>query len=115
VDVVGLTSGVKAITTGETHTCVLTSGGGVKCWGKGPLGDGTPENDYSREYFGQPTPVNVIGLSSGVTAIAAGTSHNCALTSIGEIKCWGDNFDGQLGDGTIINRATPVDVIFYAP
>jgi alpha-tubulin suppressor-like RCC1 family protein len=59
--------------------------------------------------------VNVIGLSSGVTVIAAGNSHNCALTSVGEIKCWGDNFDGQLGDGTIINRPTPVDVKLSAP
>ncbi|MGC9079806.1 MAG: RCC1 domain-containing protein [Nanopusillaceae archaeon] len=42
--------------------------------------------------------------------IAAGAAHTCALLSDGSIKCWGDNYDGQLGDGTNITRYTPVTV-----
>jgi alpha-tubulin suppressor-like RCC1 family protein len=107
VDVAGLGSGVQAIAAGGSHTCALTSGGGVKCWGDngfGQLGDGTTANKNS-------SPVDVAGLGSGVQAIAAGGSHTCALTSGGGVKCWGDNGFGQLGDGTSADKNSPVDVV----
>jgi alpha-tubulin suppressor-like RCC1 family protein len=106
VDVVGLTSGVKAITIGGPYTCALTTAGGVKCWGRnfaGQLGDGTDESRNA--------PVQVVGLTSGVKAITAGGHHTCAVTETRKVKCWGSNGSGQVGDGTTINRSTPVDVL----
>src|SRR5205085_2881853 len=105
VDVSGLTSGVAAIAAGSSHTCALTTGGGVRCWGgndNGQLGDGTTTQRL--------TAVDVSGLTSGVAAIAAGASHTCALTTAGGVKCWGRNVQGALGDGTVTQRTTPVDV-----
>ena len=106
VDVMGLSSGVKAISARWRHTCALTEAGGVKCWGgnhEGQLGLGT-RSDAN-------VPRDVVGLTSGITAISAGWRHTCALASDGGVKCWGSNHSGQLGDGTGINRNTPVDVV----
>ncbi len=208
VDVVGLFAGATGVAAGFHHSCALTSGGGVKCWGSnwaGQLGDGTysdrldagrcrrsfrrrdrrrggirsllrDRHGRRRQVLGKqrfrPTgrrdqglpvhsgrrrrtllrsdachggrrpllrqlplaqsssaggtilagqlgdggataslvAVNVTGLPGGVTTIATGKSHSCALTTAGGVKCWGQNNAGQLGDGTTSTRLVPVEV-----
>jgi alpha-tubulin suppressor-like RCC1 family protein len=91
VEVSGLPGGIRAIAAGGAHTCVLTAGGRVACWGAnhiGQLGDRTTTN--------RTTAVDVPDVSS-VIAIAAGSQHTCALISDGGVKCWGSNYTGELG------------------
>ncbi|MBN9366115.1 MAG: IPTL-CTERM sorting domain-containing protein [Comamonadaceae bacterium] len=105
VAVSGLGSGVAAIAAGRHHSCALTTAGAVQCWGNnnsGQLGDGST--------MGRSTPVAVSGLDSGVAAITAGSQHSCARTTAGAVRCWGSNFNGQLGNGTTTDSTTPVAV-----
>ncbi len=81
-------------------------GGGVKCWGWNDYGQ-VGDNSIAQRWI----PVNVTGLATGVSGIAAGNGHTCAVLLGGGVKCWGDNTYGQVGDGTSANtRLTPVDV-----
>ena len=105
--VIGLTSGVSAISSKGNHACALVNGG-VFCWGDnfaGQLGNGSTTKSNK--------PVAVTDLSSGVKAISAGINHTCALLDSGEMKCWGYNLNGQLGNGTngvLANSSVPVTV-----
>ena len=96
------------ISAGYGHTCAIYGSGGVHCWGQnslGQLGDGTTTNSA--------IPVVVAGLT-GVTSVAAGFSHTCALAQ-GVVKCWGYNDAGQLGDGSARTfSSTPVAVVGLA-
>jgi alpha-tubulin suppressor-like RCC1 family protein len=106
VDVVGLETPAVALAAGLYHTCALLAAGTVKCWGgnaSGQLGDGSLTD--------RPTPVAVSGLEAGTVALVAGLRHTCALTDSGAVRCWGRNFYGQLGDGTVSSRNTPVTAI----
>ena len=100
-------AGIVKISAGSFHTCALTNGGGVKCWGSNQFG----QMGVSLSLFSSSTPVDVTGLGSGIIAIAAGGSHTCALTASGGVKCWGLNQNGQLGDnGASLIRFAPADV-----
>jgi len=104
VAVHGLGSKVRTVSSGDTHSCALTTKGKVWCWGfngTGQLGDNTTTNS-SR-------PVAVVGLGK-VKAIDAGYLHTCAITTKGAVKCWGNNDSGQLGDNSTTNSLTPVEV-----
>jgi alpha-tubulin suppressor-like RCC1 family protein len=94
----GLSPGATALGSGFYVTWAATAGA-VRCWGeggKGTLGDGTTVDRQQ--------PVDVVGLSSGVTAVVAGAEFTCALMSTGSVKCWGTNTLCNLGahcDGTV--------------
>ena len=95
----------SAIAAGGVHTCAIRQGGAAYCWGlgrEGQLGNGT---NSVNEYFPRP-------VAGGIQfdSVAAGYMHSCARSSTGAIWCWGDNTDGQLGNGGNGASNVPVNV-----
>ena len=98
VNVEGLSEGVRAIAAGTNHSCTIDVAGAAKCWGAGDSGQLGAANNRSTN-----TAIAVQGLTAGVTGIAAGDSHSCAIHN-GMAKCWGAGDSGQLGAAN--NRST---------
>lgn len=93
-----------AITAGASHTAALDSEGKVWTWGlnaHGQLGDG--QGGTLNAYSDTPQRLNL----TGITAITAGRDYTIVLDSEGAIWTWGDNWSGQLGDGTMVRQLTP--------
>lgn len=92
VPVTGLRNVVTLAAAGS-HTCAATTDGLAYCWGSndaGQLGNGDSSRGKSL------LPQAVIGLT-GVTQLAAGINHVCALLSNSTVRCWGGNAYGELG------------------
>ena len=103
VAVVGLPGTAKAIAAGTRHTCAILSDGTVWCWGRnveGQLGEGTTGGARA-------IPTQVAGLV-GVTQIAAGFEHACALSEGEGVWCWGGNAFGQLGLAPTSSPSLPI-------
>ena len=98
VAVSGVT-GVIDVSVGLVHTCVILTGGTVKCWGDNTYGQVGTGNTTTPQL----TPVLVSGITTA-TSISVGASHTCVTLTGGTIKCWGDNTYGQTGNG---NNDTP--------
>lgn len=105
VAIANLNGGVTAVAGGGYHSLAIQNGA-VMAWGLnsvGQLGGGTIGGKNV-------TPQVVLGLDGGVSAIAAGLGHSLAIQN-GAAKAWGNNGDGQLGNGLTSTSATPVTVI----
>jgi alpha-tubulin suppressor-like RCC1 family protein len=93
---------------GGAFSCALLDGGDVKCWGKndlGQLGQGDTESrgDETGE-LGDALPPVDLGTGRKALTIGGGNTSMCALLDTHEIKCWGGNARGQLGQGDTENR-----------
>lgn len=96
---------VTAIACGDSHSLAVESDGSAWAWGDnahGKLGVGT-EDIFSF------TPVPV-ATHRALRAVAAGRNHSLGLTADGFLLAWGLNASGQLGDGTVEDRFSPVEV-----
>jgi len=92
---------VSFVTSGGTHTCVITTAGQVKCWGAegfGELGQG-PAHMGNIGDDERPLDVGNVQIGAAIVGLSAGIGQTCVITSTGAIKCWGLGSDGQLGYG----------------
>lgn len=101
---VGDLTDVTKVALGNSFACALRSSGRVSCWGSNVSGR-----------LGQPlsvgqstTPLEVPDLTDAVD-LALGRAHACAVRATGAVACWGENSQGQLGDGTFTSRSMPLD------
>lgn len=102
-------SNVTSIAGGTTSYCATTASKQLYCWGDnafGQLGVGSPEPFLT-------SPTLVTGLPAVDEVVGIGFNNYCAYVSQGRnVYCWGNNSNGQIGDGTQVNRYTPVLVTF---
>jgi E3 ubiquitin-protein ligase HERC3 len=99
---------VRAAASGQSHSCVILDDGRLKCFGannNGQLGQGDMSNrgDGPGE-MGDSLAAVSLGTGRNATAVACGWYHSCVILDDGQLKCFGYNNYGQLGQGDTINR-----------
>lgn len=104
-------AGHQYLGTNTSSSCAVLVSGSVMCWGRnerGQLGNGESGDDILEK-----KPVQVVGLDGSspartvVQMASRGSYHNCVLTQIAAVQCWGYQYAGQLGDGVGFGGGTP--------
>lgn len=130
-------TGATRIFGGELGACALVAGGAVACWGTVPFGGGSTGpltaarpiaglKDVTALALGTDLAcvlsksgdvacdagkgLTKIGGITGAVEIVVGAAHACARTAAGAVLCWGRNDQGQLGDGSTMDRSTATPV-----
>ncbi|MFT3765684.1 MAG: DNRLRE domain-containing protein [Minicystis sp.] len=104
----GTTYHAVALSLSGAFSCALLDNGQVKCWGynqDGELGTGDQNpHGYAAGTMGSSLPAVSFGTGRYAIAIASGSFHSCALLDNHQVKCWGANAEGELGDGDTTTR-----------
>ncbi|GAA5214733.1 Calx-beta domain-containing protein [Corallincola platygyrae] len=117
---IDLGTGVKAeqLSVGYLNACVVVTGGHVKCWGSNSygqlgLGDSNHRGDGKDELnvdlapgvseMGDDLPNVDLGTGRTAKKVFSGYRKTCAILDNDDLKCWGRNFDGALGQGSELN------------
>ncbi|MBA2661529.1 MAG: hypothetical protein H0U74_04495 [Bradymonadaceae bacterium] len=97
--------GYRQVTAGFNHTCAIRAqGGGVHCWGAndiGQLGNNAAGTDSNAAVY-------VFNLSTA-RSVSSHTNHTCVSRDDNQVRCWGLNSRGQLGNGSVVNAPVPVE------
>jgi len=106
---------LQPIAVGGTHGCATLDGTHLQCWGSNLQGQlGSPSSGFLVEPerpWQDPESQN----QKVIVKIVAGDRHSCVLIETGEIYCWGDNSQGQLGLGTEVAEATEPILVNLTP
>lgn len=100
---------ITQLTAGDLYVCALASDKKVYCWGAN--GDGQLGHGDAGRQVSDPVPVSMAHISPAKQfhSISAGGDHTCGITSDKSLYCWGNNSNGQLGNGTTTNANAPVE------
>ena len=114
-------TGVKNIAAGDDFSMALLEDGSIYAWGSnksGQLGDGTTtDSAYAVKVLAGRSGTNAYDPDNNdyylndIVSISAGQAFAMALKNDGTVYTWGDNSKGQLGDGTRVNKPTPIQVL----
>lgn len=96
------------LTAGDLHFCAVHERNGVRCWGANDSGQSGRIVDMSSKIL-MPTDVSNLGCVSKVAAMGDTT---CAVLEAGDVRCWGSDSFGQLGNGSAGFGGTPVRALF---
>lgn len=124
---INLSGKARQIATGTTAACAVLEDGKLSCWGKnnyGEVGTGTKTCVGNMDSPVEPVEVNV-GPGVKVDRVAMGHAHTCVLTQANNVKCWGQNASGELGNGQVkdygvggdpqpVDPSTAADVVLNA-
>jgi len=104
---IGTDTNWKDVHQGFLFTLAVKTDGTLWSWGSdsdqyGVLGDNAVFTSYSSP--------NQIGALTDWDSIGVGDWHSCAIKTDGTLWCWGGNISGQLGDNTVTNRSSPVQI-----
>ncbi|HEX3927780.1 MAG TPA: hypothetical protein VHW65_07270 [Gemmatimonadales bacterium] len=97
---------LKSVAAGSGYTCGLTTAGAAYCWGNnahGELGDGSTTTRSAPTAV--PGGLTFLNISAGANA-----ERTCGVTTLGAAYCWGQNVNGEIGDGTTADRSLPTAV-----
>jgi len=100
-------SDVKSISYSYSSVAAILSNGDLYCWGyngNGEVGNGTTKAQF--------TPIKVLSDVKSVSYSSNYSSSVAAILSNGDLYCWGNNEDGQVGNGTTEDQTTPVKISF---
>ncbi len=91
----------RQVSAGGYHTCSARNDGALYCWGGGSSG----QLGLSMGVVSTTTPAagGPVDIGGNAEAVALGYEHTCALRDTGEVLCWGNNVDGRLGYGDLLN------------
>jgi alpha-tubulin suppressor-like RCC1 family protein len=99
--------GYSDIALGQQFTCGITISNQRKCWGSNSQGAWFGNNGFASSDHSSPI---VVESSTEFDRIFGGETHMCGITSGNQLKCWGSNSFGEVGDGKIITVKSPLSI-----
>jgi alpha-tubulin suppressor-like RCC1 family protein len=107
----GPLTGVTQLSAGVSHTCARLTSGRVACWGGNSHGQAGGGGGAVHTLPSLVLSNSGVGALEDVAQVSAGRGFTCARKDNGQVRCWGANDAGELGDGTHIDRVLPQPVV----